>query len=53
MVARRRWKVRLRRPLGTTVQNNPYRYRAGMRFPPFWKMFLLAVEDGRSTKQLP
>jgi hypothetical protein len=38
---------------GQQVQNNPYGYRAGMRFPPFWKMFLLAVEDGRSTKQLP
>ena len=38
---------------GQQVQNNPSGYRAGMRFPPFWKMFLLAVEDGRSTKQLP
>ncbi len=38
---------------GQQVQNTPLSYRAGMRFPPFWKMFLLAVEDGRSTKQLP
>jgi hypothetical protein len=38
---------------GQQVENNPDSLRAGMRFPPFWKMFLLAVEDGRSTKQLP
>ncbi len=31
----------------------PSNLRSGMRFPALWKMFLLAIEDGRSTKQLP
>ncbi|ULE32796.1 hypothetical protein [Mycobacterium sp. IDR2000157661] len=32
---------------GQRVEADPFSRRAGMRFPEFWKMFLLAVEDGR------
>jgi hypothetical protein len=33
---------------GQCVTTDPYGRRSGPRFPPFWKMFLLAVEDGKT-----
>jgi hypothetical protein len=30
------------------VQTDPLSRRAGMQFPDFWKMFLLAVADGKT-----
>lgn len=33
---------------GQCVTTDPYGRRAGPRFPPFWRMFLLALEDGRT-----
>jgi hypothetical protein len=34
---------------GERVENDPAGRRSGMRFPPFWKMLLLGIEDGRAT----
>jgi len=33
---------------GQCVTTDPYGRRSGPRFPPFWKMFLLALEDGKT-----
>jgi hypothetical protein len=38
---------------GERVENDPQSRRSGMRFPPFWKMLLLGIEDGRTTGLLP
>ena len=38
---------------GQRVETDPLPRRAGMRFPQFWKMFLLAIADGRTTGLLP
>lgn len=38
---------------GQRVEADPLPRRAGMRFPQFWKMFLMAIADGKSTGLLP
>jgi hypothetical protein len=37
---------------GERVEDDPFGRRAGMRFPPFWKMLLLGIEDGRANGML-
>ncbi|MFI9203202.1 hypothetical protein [Streptomyces sp. NPDC053048] len=37
---------------GPRVENDPLGRRAGMRFPDFWKMFFLAIADGKAKSQL-
>jgi len=34
---------------GQRVENDPLPRRGGMRFPQFWKMFFLAMADGKTT----
>ncbi len=38
---------------GPRVEGDRLPRRAGMRFPDFWKLFLVAVADGRSRNLLP
>jgi hypothetical protein len=38
---------------GQRVEGDRLPRRAGMRFPEFWRLFLLAVEDGRQSGLLP
>jgi hypothetical protein len=37
---------------GQRVEDDLLARRAGIRFPDFWRLFLLALEDGRQTGQL-
>jgi hypothetical protein len=37
---------------GPRVDTDPFGRRAGMRFPPFWRMFFLAVENGKNAGTL-
>ena len=36
---------------GPRVEDDPLSRRAGMRFPDFWKMFFLAIEDGKGLSK--
>jgi hypothetical protein len=38
---------------GQRVEADSLPRRAGMRFPQFWKMFLMAIADGKATGLLP
>jgi hypothetical protein len=37
---------------GPRVENDPLGRRAGMRFPAFWRMFFLALENGKTAGTL-